>query len=134
MKLHQIQCMMQYKAEEPNKTNFKDSLFGCFITSYDSVCLDFTYHRFDYIKYIPIWKVKCNPGAGENFQKWCTWTPKSSIQDVFTWCHYENFGQGQKREGCMKSIPEGGVIFPEKGVRLLIDIKLRCQIWTVLNS
>ena len=28
-----------------------------------------------------------------------------------TMCHHENFGQGQKREGCVKSIPEGGVMF-----------------------
>ena len=24
-------------------------------------------------------------------------SPKSSHEDDFTWCHYENFGQGQKK-------------------------------------
>ena len=37
------------------------------------------------------------------------------LQEDFTWRDYENFGQGQKREGCIKSIPEGGVVFLETG-------------------
>ena len=39
-----------------------------------------------------------------------------SHQEYFTWCHYKNFGQRQKREEGVKSIPEGGgVIFLERG-------------------
>ena len=37
-----------------------------------------------------------------------------SHQEYFTWCHYKNFGQRQKREEGVKSIPEGGVYFSSK--------------------
>ena len=43
---------------------------------------------------------------------------------VYTWCHYENFGQGGKMEGVIKSIPEErGCIFLEKGCWILLLLK-----------
>ena len=52
-------------------------------------------------KYVPVQKVNCKCAASKNVHRWCTFKcPKSSYQDDFTWCHDENFGQVQKREGC----------------------------------
>ena len=41
---------------------------------------------------------------------------KQAIMDVFTWCHYENFGQGHKREGRGAFFLAGVLILSSRGV------------------
>ena len=61
--------------------------------------------------------------AGKNFHKLSNEGSKSSHQDDSTHYHLEKFAQGQKKEGGVESIPEGGVYFSSRGGVLISAIK-----------
>ena len=61
-------------------------------------------------------KVNCKLAAGENFHKWCTKSPKSSLQGDFTVSLWKNFPWDKKRGGvCLPGQRGGGVFFLEGG-------------------